>query len=516
MSKKTEHSFSSVISVNPYKETYQSSISNFLSQPKKPEFKKEQFAISFLNTKSFINTQIGISKNILDEDLYDAITNKVYDELALDQAVLYQIQYVEIFSTIDEDNRNFNVFILDPLTLDETFADVTKKIKYIDTIIPSPLLFKSLYEKELIESAGSHCFVYFQENDAFIAIYNEKEFIYSKSINYSFIQIHERFCEIYGERVEYAKFLEFLSTQSLKDTESDFKEPFIRLYKEIFANVNDILTYAKRAFELEKIEQVFIASQFSIFTKLDEMSEVELDIKSTNLEFDYGLENDGTYVEQLHYLLQIYNTLPEDQRYECNFTIYHRPPKFIKRDSGKLIITVAASFILAFLYPGVYWSLTYALSIQHSLKSTEYAELHNVRTTREATIKNRKADRDAVQKLLNIQKADYDEKKKTLIKIHDVKVNYPMKAKLIANFSKDINKYGMNIESLSYAEDDSDKSLTLNLVSSKEKLVTKMLEYMTKKYDKKYDFTLLKIHYDEETKKYFSALKVSILKVSKS
>ena len=206
MSKKTKSSFSSIISVNPYKEVYVNSISSFLSKTDSPMYDKEQYAISYLNTKDFINSQISISKNIPDEDLHDAITNKVYDELALDQAITYTIEFIEIFNIIDEENRNFHVFILDPLTLDKTFSSTIDKIKYIDLIIPSPLLLKSLYEKDIIEKSGVHCFIYFQENDAFVTVYNEKEFLYTKSISYSFIQMHERFCELYGEQIEYKKF----------------------------------------------------------------------------------------------------------------------------------------------------------------------------------------------------------------------------------------------------------------------------------------------------------------------
>ncbi|MFT7005472.1 MAG: hypothetical protein ACJAWW_002847, partial [Sulfurimonas sp.] len=248
MSKKTEHSFSSVISVNPYKDTYLSGISSFLSNIGSPEYKKDQYAISYINTKSFINSQISISKNIPEEDLHDAINNKIYDELALDQAVTYQIQFIETFNSLDEENRSFHVFIVDPLSIDETFSNVVSKIKYIDTIIPSPLLLKSLYEKEIIETSGVHCFIYFQENDAFITVYSEKEFLYTKSINYTFLQMHERFCELYGERVEFESFMDFYSNHNLKDTDSDYKEYFIKLYKEIFANINDILTYVKRAY----------------------------------------------------------------------------------------------------------------------------------------------------------------------------------------------------------------------------------------------------------------------------
>ncbi|EDZ61662.1 hypothetical protein SMGD1_2298 [Sulfurimonas gotlandica GD1] len=511
MSKKTEHSFSSVISVNPYKDTYLSGISSFLSQTNSPEFSKEQYAISYLNTKGFINSQISISKNIPEEDLHDAINNKVYDELALDQAVTYQIQFIETFNSLDEDNRNFHVFIIDPLTIEETFSIVTSKIKYIDTIIPSPLLLKSLYEKEIIETGGVHCFIYFQENDAFITVYSEKEFLYTKSINYSFLQMHERFCELYGERVEFENFIEFFSEHNLKETNSDYKEYFIKLYKEIFANANDILTYVKRAYELEKIEHVYIGSQIQTVTKLDEMTEVELGIKSSNFEFNYGFESDGAYIDQLHALMHIYTTLPKDEKYDCNFTTYHRPPKFMQRESGKIILLSVASLVLAFMYPVTYWVLTYAQTLQYDLLSTEYTELHNIKITRQATLKNREADKAKVLTLLDKEIKDYSEKKATLIKIHDVKVNYPMKAKLLSVLTKDLNKFNINIDSLSYKEDEKLKTFTLNLISEKDKKITEMIEYLTKIHEGKFNFSLEHIEFKEKSKKYFSELKVSIL-----
>lgn len=115
MSKKEKHSFSSVLSVNPYKGTYVSSISNFLNRVTSPTYDKEQYVISYLNTKSFINSHISVSRNIPDEDLYDAIYNKAYEELGLDQAIMYEIEYIETFNNLDEENRSFHVFIIDPV-----------------------------------------------------------------------------------------------------------------------------------------------------------------------------------------------------------------------------------------------------------------------------------------------------------------------------------------------------------------------------------------------------------------
>lgn len=511
MSNTQQNSFSSVISVNPYKDTYFNGVSSFLSETTKPEFMKGQYAISYLNTNSFINSQIAISKNIPEEDISDAISNKVYDDLGLDQAVDYKVQFIESFSNLDEDNRYFHVFVVDPLTTTETFQTVVEKIKYLDVIIPTPLLIKSLYTKEIIDNSDVHCFIYFQENDAFLTIYGDKEFIYTKSLKYSFVEMHERFCELFGERISYEEFIDFFTTANLRETESDYKDYFIKLYKELFSNINDILTYAKRAFDIDKFDQVYIGSQIASVTKLDEMLEVELNIKAADFDFDYGFESNDQYIDQLQSLMHIYTTIPKSERYECNFTVYKRPPRFIQRESGKLLILLAASFTLAFAYPITYWILTYAQDLQYDLLKKEYNDLHITRTTREATIKNREADKSKALTLLNQEKQDYLEKKNTLVKIHKVKVNYPMKAKHIALLTKDFNKFGVRLEALSYSETEKLKEFTFNLVSSKDKKTTQLMEYLTKLHNGKFKFSLEEIDYDEKIRKYFSELKVEIL-----
>jgi len=210
-------------------------------------------------------------------------------------------------------------------------------------------------------------------------------------------------------------------------------------------------------------------------------------------------------------LMQTYTTLSDTQRYECNFTIYHRPPAFIKRESGKLLLLIAASFVFAFSYPITYWVLTYAQTLQENLLQQEYKEVHNTKITRESTIKNKLADKAKSTALLKEEKTEYTRKKNTLIKIHDVKVNYPMKAKLLAMFTKDLNKFGVKLNSINYNEKNATKTFELNLVSSRDRKITKLIQYLTKAHEDKFKFALIEISYDDKSKVYLSQLKVNIL-----
>ena len=508
---KENNSFSSVISINPYKEAYFSGAANVISEVQEPQFAKDQFAISYLNTNEFITAQISVSKNIPQEDLFDTITIQAYEELGLDEAVEYAIQYVENFNHADEDIRSFHVFVVEPLSLDVTYVDAVDKVKYIDVIIPTPLLLKSLYTKDIILNGGVHCFVYFQENDAFVTLYSQQEFLYTKSIQYSLQEMHERFCELYGEKISYESFKDFFTKHTLKETSSDYKPYFIKLYKEIFASINDILTYTKRAFNIEKFEHLYIGTQVDTVMKFDEMLEAELSIKASDFNFNYGFEHNNVYVDQLHYLMQLYVLSEPQEQYISNFSIYHRPPKFIKRESGKFLTLIAASLLIAFAYPVSYWSLTYTQMLQFNLLQNKYNKLHKEKVTREVTIKNTLADKAKVTTLFNIERKEYTQKKNTLKKIHDVKVNYPMKAKILTMFTQDLNKFGVNLQDISYTQVATSKEFVLSLNASKDKKITQLIEYLTKVHDKKFKFSLEEISYDEDDQRYTSALKVNIL-----
>jgi len=507
MDKNSLQSFSSVISVDPYNDTYFSGVSTLLTQEIVPKYLKNQFTISYLNTNDFINSQISISRNIPDEDLYDAITNKVYDELALDQAIEYSIQFIETFNTLDDKNRTFQIFIVDPLILKEKYKNVIAKIKYIDVIIPSSLLLKLLYSKNIIQSGEAHCFIYIQKDDAFISVYKEKEFVYTKSIHYSLIDLYKRFCELYTEHIEYDEFIDFISNENFRQTNSPYKNHILKLYKELFSNINDILTYVRRAFDIEKIEHLYIGLQIPTLSKIYEIAEYELNIRSSDFNFDYGFKNNNLYIDELHSLMHIYTTVSKNDKYQNNFTIFLRPPKFIHRQSGKFTLLLIASFVIAFSYPVTYWVLTYSQSLQYKLLNKKYISLHNKKITREATIKLKEADKKKIDTLLSNEEQEYMDKKNTLIKIHDVKVNYPMKSKLIALLTKDLNTFNVKVKLLSY----SNKKIKLYLISNKEKRITELVKYLTSTYHNRFHFSLENISFQKESNDYFSELEMYIL-----
>ncbi|HLD24090.1 MAG TPA: hypothetical protein VJA83_09100, partial [Sulfuricurvum sp.] len=320
MSKSKQQTYSTIVSANPYRGDYYGSTFNTISKISSPSFSKEQYAVSFLNTKGFISTLIGISKNIPDDDIYDALENKVYEELALDMAIEYHIKYIEAIHRSTEGERFFHIFVVDPLTLEQEYSQVVDTLKYIDQIVPVPLLLKSLYVKELIDSTDVHCFIYFQENDAFFCIYSEQEFIYTKSLKFSLKQMHERFCELLGEQIDLLAFETMLAEEGLNTSYPDYQKNLIKLFGEIFLHINDVITYAKRAYDIKKFDEIYIGTGAGKVLGLDEYAQTYLGIKTTPFDFNYGFNTNGERVDQIHQLMHLYGRLEAFERYECNFT----------------------------------------------------------------------------------------------------------------------------------------------------------------------------------------------------
>ncbi len=508
MAKTNQNIFSKVLSINPYKGVYVVSEGQRLNIEKSPLFAKDQYTLSYIGTGDFITALISISNSIPDEDIDFVIETKVYEELALDMAIEYKIRYIEALNSSDEKDRFFHIFVVDPLVIEEQFVASVEHIKYIDNIIAVPLLLKSLYTQEIIHESGVHAFIYFQENDAFFTIYNDQEFIYTKSLKYSFKQMHEYFCELLGEQIAFNDFMDFLSNEGLSTENSEYQKFLIKLFGELFVHINDVLTYAKRAYELEIIDQIYIGSQIGTIYGLDEYSQTFLSLESKAFDFDYGFDTGDKYVDQIHQLMQLYTQVPSDERYESNFTVFHRPPPFLQRHSGKLITLSVASLVAAFAYPVTFWTLTYAEALHKNLLDQEYSEIHTIKTTRENTINLKLKNKANAQKLLDSETSEFREKKDTLIKVRDVKVNYPMKGKIIAAISKDLNRFRIGVSEINYTQNENLKYFSLHLLAKKDKQITDFLKFMTKNRTQRYSYKLESISYDSEKNSYISELKV--------
>ena len=503
---KQEHP-KSYVSINPYTlDCFQ--YENGIVKKTTPRFLKKNSYISFLNTKDFIVTQIDISKNIPPEDIRDVIELKAYEELDLDQTVEYKIEYVEFPGLPSDKDRHFNVFLTEPKIIEETFEQVTKSIPYIDIIVPAPLLFRSLYTNDVLESEHTDLFIYFQRNDAFLTLYSQGNMIYAKSIKYSFEDIAQRLSELTAQDISAQEVMETLAKDGLKMEDLDKLQFYMQVFSELFMHINDILIYAKRANEIEIIDHIYISSEIGFIKGIEEYSQTYLTQEAYDFSFEYPFEIKERYIEPLHNLMLLTAIDIYEKGFEYpNFSIFPRPAPFFKRPSGELTLIVAASLLLGFAYPLYNFALGYKYKYEASVLEEKYPKIHAQKVSLETRINALKKQLEEIKQKVAKKKSELEQSQKILQAIYDKKVNYVMKSVTVADLSQDLVRHKLLLQEI----DNNASTFDLNVTSTDDKSITKFIKYISDNKYNRYDIATKEItKTDPKSNVYRSRIEVKV------
>ena len=495
-----------IITINTYTDKKYIFKSDIYKPLNKLSYNTSNFITSYINNKDLISTTVHLSRSIPNEDIADILDIKAYEELGLDQATDYIISSTEVENSGEE--RKYHVFVAQPEVLDEQYLRIKADTKYIDLIIPAPLLYSAIYKKEILQNNGTHCFVYFTEYDAFITFYKDGEYLYSKSIEFSLEQIYDKYCELVGEKVDEKEFFSILESEGLKTAKSEYQQNFMKIFSEVFITINDIIIYAKRAFQLETIDNMFIGSVNGPVIGLDEYSQNYLGLHSADLNFNYNISNDEWYTDQLQYLMLLNSfDYMENEESIINLSMYPRAPSFVNRASGQFIITTFAAISVGLGYPLVYLVGSYI----------DDAKIHVL------TNENNKltAESDKYKKILGVKKQEiatldknianvskiYSGKTKTLTSIYDKKVNYRLKSETFYNIAESLSKFNVHIDTM-YSNND---ILWLSLVSEDDRKLTELIKYISDiRFNELNQIDIELIKKDPESNYYKGLLKVDL------
>jgi len=473
-SQESQSAIKNIVTLNAYTDKYYIFKGDKFQPLKKLTYNKANFITSYLSNKDFITTTTQVSRSIPQEDIADILEIKAYEELGLDQASDYVISSYEVETTGEE--REFHLFVVETELLNNLYLPIKKETKYIDLIAPAPLLYKALYKREILSDAGTHCFVYFTRFDAFVTFYKDGEYLYSKSIEFSLEQIYEKYCEMEGEQIDKNEFFSVLETEGLKATDSKFQQNFMKIFGEVFITINDIIIYTKRAFQLDTIDHMYIGSVQGPIVGLDEYSHNYLGLPSADFNFDYNVNNDEWYTDQLQYLMLLTSMeYMEDESAVLNLTMFPRPPTFVNRASGQFIIATFAAISIGLAWPLYHLVSSYANDAKTFALSKQDQELKAEATKYKKILGAKKAELKRLGDELNRLAKLYGGKTKTLKSIYKEKVDYRLKSELFYTLAEELNKFGLHVENIYTKED----TVWLSLVSSDDRKLTELIKYIS-------------------------------------
>lgn len=502
--KEYNQSFSEIVSIDPISLQSYKYAKNEIQLSKLEKTSKNSFYISYIQTKDVISATIEISRNIPDSDLTDAIEIKVYDELGLDSSIDYKITYLEA-ETNDTKNKFYNVFVIDSSLVGTQLNEIKKKTNYIDYVTTAPFLISSLYQKALLESDSTDCFVYFQQNDAFLAIYSGGKYLYSKSLHYSLTELTEKFCELIGERIDAESFYKLLTTEGLKSTNVSYQSFLMQLFGELFLYINDVIVFAKRSYGIDNIDRIYIGSEAGMLIGVDEYAKSYLGLESYEFNFSIAINSKEWYVDQIHILMvlkaQVYF---DDKDDKLNFSVFQRPPPFKERSVGKLLGVLVASFVLTAAYPAYQYGHSQFLQIKVNQAKNEFSAKNKEANQIRAQISKLKKDRDKVITLVKKESEKLEFRKKLLTEIHKKKTEYYMKAITLVELIEILNIYKSKISVIEYSEN----NMKLSIQNRSEKKITEFIEELAKL--QKYKITTDKIEKDNDSNLYLSQITVGL------
>ena len=505
LKKKGNKKAKTIITIDNYTQSNYALKGTVLSPHRKLALKNNFFYVTYLANKDMIIAPIEIGSGISEEDLEGALENRAYEELGLDPTLEYMIYHFEIPHT--DNGRLFQLFIIERDQYAETFANLRKQIKYIDLIVPAPLLYTTLYNLELVERRGVHCYLYFTKYDTFLTFYKDGEYLYSKSIKYSLEHIYDRYCEMVGETVDEEIFFHTLKKEGMKAAQVDYQQNIMKLFGEIFISINDIIIYTKRAYELEVIDQMFVGSSLGSIIGLDDYVQNYLGLYSSALEFDFQLETDKMHVDQMQHMMAV-SGLKYMSTYEgLNLTQYPRPPAFFKRPSGQFVGTTLAVTALALMPPTYYYVIGKANETRNHLLQKEQTGLSKEANRYRGILKKKiKVVKELDGNLLRLKKV-FKSKESTLTSVYNKKVFYRLKSDQMGLFADDMSRYGVKAQRIKTEND----FYYLSLVSESSEQITRLIKDISEKY--KDDISVIDIEMiekDQNSTFYQGILKVGL------
>lgn len=474
-----------IVSIDPYTQDSYIYAKNEFNPCSIDKVGKDNFFISYLKYKDLMIGSVEIPGTTEDSDVPDLITIKAYEEFDLDTSKEYRITYSEAQNTGSE-NKTFNLFVIENPVITKIFNPIAKKTSYIDYIVAAPLMFGALYAKNLMSAQNTDAFIVIQNDDAFLAVYQNGEYVQSRPLRYSIKNMSDKFFSLSEKRVDEYAFMQILRHA---EDEKD-KECLSQIFDEIAYYLSDILNSISRVYNL-KIQNLYIVTD-EPFQGFCGSIEGKTGIPTSNFDIKISINTKDTQVSSLNTVMTLFaQNYKDDHNDNFNFSSFLRPPPLFKRHSGKLILYIAAGFLLAFAYPA--YQYVYGFIVQQDIDrlTEEYNVAHAQEEQIKAELARIAAEYENTKKILDSENEKIEFRKNLLTEIHEKKANYPMKSVVLYELTKLVSQKDIKVGKVV----NNDKNMTIMLLSKDEKQLTEFIKNVSNEI--KYSITTQEIVFDK-------------------
>ena len=420
---------------------------------------KDATNIVSVKLKDIQNTHV---QSILNgEDLQKDIVVQTRKNLSLDDEAEYIVK-----SRIIGEN-SYESYALNYEVLSEGLQDVISELRYIDKIIPDPFLFEGLYEAKVLNADETHCFLFLDDDDAFLALYNNGKFGFTRGFSmYSLTNLCEQYKNNTGADIELRDFLNLLKNEGVNGAFFSVLDDMAFYISDIF---NSIASQANA-----DISKVFIGTSIGAIPGLANLINQKLYIETIDFDFNKKFEAGDLDVSCMNTIRYYYAKYILDD--SLNFTAFYRPPAFLKRDGGQFLAVVAIACVLGLVTP--IYELGLAL-YYFGINSFEESKLQDIKKELarfEPIYKSIKEQVDNQNKQINELEVSIATSKRLLDESQDKKFNYRSKAEFLSDISALISDVKVKTTHINFKNNEAN----IHLISDDDNKITALIEKIDK------------------------------------
>jgi len=268
--------------------------------------------------------------------------------------------------------------------------------------------------------------------------------------------LYDAFVKNNNEHVTYAAFIQALTENGLDAARYGEDPPvYHRDVAEVvernLSDLNNVIQYARRIAGIQEFDRIFIGTEKGTVPELTGTVKTVTGIRGESYEFFTPFYHEGEgYIDQhiILALIEADNTLQGRTANPFNLSIYPRPPRFYKRESGKLLLVTAAALLLSFAYPvylavDTHWkTYTYDATIAKlQISQGEFQEL-------KAKEDGYKSKKEHYQTLLKEEKEQLDRHLALFKTIESKRMTSNTKTYTLARLFEAINRHALKIEQI--------------------------------------------------------------------
>lgn len=443
---------------------------------------KADVSVGLISEKEIISYSFDVDKGLAAEELADTVEIRMFQDAGLNHMIDYTIAFAARDSLLDAKRLSVTAFAVTKTQFAAEFGPLLGHCSYIDTILPHATLPHALYAGEILEP-GSDIFIYYREKETMFSLFHEGNFVYSKNIGGGLKGLYDLFVRNNNESVAYDAYLSALIGQGL-DPERYGPDPDVYLQdiadvlERNLGELGNVIQYARRIAGLQTFDRIFIGSERGNIPGLTDLVVKVTGIRGEVFEFFtpfYDTESPYRDQNAILALIEAENIRQGHAPNPFNLSIYPRPPRFHKRESGRLLLVTAASLLMAAAYP-LY------LSVDTHWKEYAYTKTLSRLQISQGEFMQLKAEEDAhksrkkhYQELLAGEKEALEKQIALFKAIETKRLAANTKTHTLARLFTDINRHRLRLEQV----DVEANRYRLALQASKDDDVTAFLKSVT-------------------------------------